>query len=150
MILQMNNDETSKELSAIEKLLSYSLEEVSIFDELAEDRTSGKFRSTFAKYSFLREQHAMSIKFYLRSKGLRLKENSDGPAKKSGQSWKELKAALERSDYEAIARITGKAANTTVSLYEDALKNALSNDASVHKMLTEHLNQIRKINTYRS
>lgn len=150
MILQMNNDETSKELLAIEKLLSYSLEEVSIFDELAEEKTSGKFRSTFAKYSFLREQHAMSIKFYLRSKGLRLKKLSDGLTKKSGRSWIELKAALERSDYEAITRITGKAANTTVTLYEDALKNALNTDASMHKMLTEHLKQIRKINTYRS
>ncbi|WP_407430512.1 hypothetical protein [Arcticibacter sp.] len=150
MIPQKNNDETSKELLPIEKLLSYSLEEVSIFDELAEDKTSGKFRSTFAKYSFLREQHAMSIKFYLRSKGLRLTRMSDGGTKKSGQSWKELKAALERSDYEAIARITGKAASTTVTLYEDALKNASATDASMHKMLTEHLTQIRKINTYPS
>ncbi|WP_106292023.1 hypothetical protein [Arcticibacter pallidicorallinus] len=146
----MNNDETSKELSAIEKLLSYSLEEVSIFDKLAEDKTSGKFRSTFARYSFLREQHAMSIKFYLRSRGLCLKKVSEGLTKQNGHSWKELKAALERSDYDAIARITGQAADTTVTLYEDALKNALTTDASMYKMLSEHLQQIRKMNTYAS
>lgn len=150
MTVQMNNDETSKELSAIEKLLSYSLEEVSIFDELAEDKTSGKFRSAFARYSYLREQHAMSIKFYLRSKGLRLNSVSDAKPAKGGESWKELKDALERSDYAAISRITGRAAKNTVRLYEDALKKAINTDASMHKMLTGHLRQIQKINTYRS
>jgi hypothetical protein len=149
-MLEVKSEKAMKELSAIEKLLFYSLEEVSIFDELAEDRTSGKFRSAFAKYSFLREQHAMSIKFYLRSKGMRLEVSPDGHAEKEAQSWKELKAALERSDYAAIAKITGKAASHTVRLYQDALKNAGTSDASMHKMLSEHLNQIQKINTYQS
>lgn len=150
MMLETNSDETSEELLAIEKLLSYSLEEVSIFDELAEHKTSGKFRSVFAKYSFLREQHAMGIKFYLRSKGLRLEKISEDISQKTDHYWKELRAALERSDYDAIARITGKATKTTVSLYQDALKNLLPSDAPMHRMLTEHLEQIRKINAYRS
>lgn len=150
MIVQMDNDETSKELSAIEKLLSYSLEEVSIFDELAEDKASGKFRSAFARYSFLREQQAMSMKFYLRSKGLRLKPTSDGAGDKEGHSWDELKQALGRSDYAAIARITGKAARHTVHLYLDALKNTHTRNASIRRMLTEHLKQIKKINASRS
>lgn len=147
MILQMNNDETSEELLPIEKLLSYSLEEVSIFDKLAEDKTSGKFRSTFAKYSFLREQHAMGIKFYLRSKGMHLRKTSDSFSLRTVHFWKELRAALERSDYEAIARITKKAAKTTVSLYQDALENTPAADAPMHRMLTEHLEQIQKINS---
>lgn len=150
MMLKVNSEKAMKDLSAIEKLLSYSLEEVSIFDELAEDKTSGKFRSAFARYSFLREQHALSIKFYLRSKGMRLNTSSDGLSKKEAQSWKELKAALERSDYDAIAKITGKAASHTVRLYQDAMKNAVTSDASMHKMLSQHLNQIQKINTYYS
>lgn len=150
MMIEMKNDEASKELLSIEKLLSYSLEEISIFDELAEDKTSGKFRSLFAKYSFLREQHAMGIKFYLRSKGLRLGMISEEFSQRTEHYWKELRAALERSDYDAITRIRSKATKTTVRLYQDALENLRSADAPMHRMLSEHLEQIQKINAHRS
>lgn len=132
------------EMSELKHLLRYSIKEATFYDALAVRIDNGEYKTGIARYSHLRNEHILSLHFFLLQTGAQ--NISTGlPALYNDCSLDHLIESVETFDDRSIRKLCFSVARHTIKMYKRLLMATHNSNQRLANLLRRHLYAIKRL-----